>query len=265
MLRQEARMVSLPDLARPFDADDAAAHLEMLGLSLCSVWWRIETLAPFDADCATAPHFVMTNALGAPMAAGLDIPPPSRLAAWVGYGYQLFGIEVDATPSEPPTSGISLQRVERAAAFLPLLHCGGLYKDRTAAILATLFAVYPADAQGGALLTARPGPLPPDMRVVGLPPAPDDHALKRVGHAWTLLTTFVRETRGRRRGRDVSYDDIYTAYRDWVDDAPGARLPHCPEKSRPSQPDLAAKLATSPATIGRVCKSDGRGWPPRHL
>jgi hypothetical protein len=254
--------VSIPDLGGPFDASDAAAQLAYLGLSSDSVWWYIATLAPFGSKSATTPHRVQTNAAGSVRAADVEWPPPGRLAAWAGYGYILFGVETLMPGQAAPTPAVSLRRVERGEYFLPLLCCRGLYADRTTYVIATLFGVFPSDAQGGALLTARPDPWPPSIRRVGEPPTLDEHTQRRVSGAWTLLHTFTRETRGRRAGRDITYGDVQRVYWEWVDDLPGARREHCAEKPRPSQDDLAHMLATSASTVGRVANEDPRGWPP---
>jgi len=63
----------------------------------------------------------------------------------------------------------------------------------------------------------------------------------------------AQQVRGRRRGRDLSYEQIQAAFHRWGKDHDGAR---------PTQEELSEKLATSADTIYRVCRADARGWPP---
>src|SRR5262249_11422159 len=160
-------MPSLPDFSRPFDLDDVEGWLAAFSLPQSSAWWYAEAMEPFRREAATALYIIATNALdGIPRAAVLPLPPPGRASAWSGYGSIRFGPEVSEAP--PGASARALQRIDHNGTYYLVWR----YVDPAGAVhwVALLtFGVIPADAPGRAVYLARPGGLPPDEKMQGLP------------------------------------------------------------------------------------------------
>jgi hypothetical protein len=175
-----------------------------------------------------------------------DQPWPWASAAWAHW--PLYSFEVLARVVPPPTSKVPWPYLQFE---LPL-------GDKVATWTFQLWwqhAGYGAGSLPWAELAWRPGWPEPEETVGGVTLRERAVRRKQADNALALLHRLPSINRpGRKPGkRDVSYEDVVGTYHD-------LRMAH--DGERPSQEDVAEKLATSADTIYRVCRDDARGWPP---